>query len=144
MSMRSTVVHSHTPWKLKPPVPRLGQGRPFQLRVAPSVPPRTGTSVGGQTGLFDGLAGVLHQMEVGLDLFQHVAVAVLDLYLHGAGAVFAVEVIGNVEEVILLVLQLVGIVVAQDVAQLGVGHVAVHLAQVVEALTALGGLGTGP
>ena len=82
-------------------------------------------------------------MEVGLDLFQHVAVAVLDLHLHGAGAVLAVEVIGNVEEVILLVLQLVGIVVAQDVAQLGVGHIAVHLAEVVEALTALGGLGTG-
>ena len=99
--------------------------------------------LGGQTGLFDGFAGVLHQMEVGLDLFQHVAVAVLDLHLHGAGAVLAVEVIGNVEEVILLVLQLIGIVVAQDVAQLGVGHVAVHLAEVVEALTALGGLGTG-
>ena len=44
LSIRSTVVHSQTPWKLKPPVPRLGQGRPFQLRTAPSVPPRTGIS----------------------------------------------------------------------------------------------------
>ena len=46
LSIRSTVVHSQTPWKLKPPVPRLGQGRPFQLRTAPSVPPRTGISYG--------------------------------------------------------------------------------------------------
>ena len=33
--------------------------------------------------------------------------------------------------------------VAQDVAELGLGHIAVHLAQVVEALTALGGLRAG-
>ena len=46
LSIRSAVMHSSTPWKLKPPVPRLGQGRPFQLRTAPSVPPRTGTSSG--------------------------------------------------------------------------------------------------
>ena len=27
LSIRSAVMHSSTPWKLKPPVPRLGQGR---------------------------------------------------------------------------------------------------------------------
>ena len=46
LSIRSTVVHSSTPWKLNPPVPRLGQGRPFQLMTAPSVPPRTGYASG--------------------------------------------------------------------------------------------------
>ncbi len=51
LSIRSTVVHSQTPWKLKPPVPRLGQGRPFQLRVAPSVPPRTGSSSGSRPAI---------------------------------------------------------------------------------------------
>ena len=95
-----------------------------------------------QARLADGGAGVLHQMEMGLDLFKHVAVAVLDLHLHGALAVLAVEVAGDMEEVVLFVLQLLGVVVPQDVAQLGRGDVAVHLAQVVEALIALGGLGT--
>ena len=44
------------------------------------------------------------------------------------------------QQVVFLVLQLLGVVVAQDVAQLCVGDIAVHLAQVVEALIALGGL----
>ena len=79
---------------------------------------------------------------MGLDLFQHIAVAVLDLHFHGACAVLAVQVIGNVLHIVLLELQLGGIVVAQDVAQLCGGNVAVHLAQVVEALTPLGSLGT--
>ena len=79
-------------------------------------------------------------MEMRLDLFQHVAVAVLDLHFHGAVTVLAVQIRGNVQQVVLLELQLGCVVVAQDVAQLGLGHVAVHLAQVVEALAALGGL----
>ena len=79
---------------------------------------------------------------MGLDLFQHIAVAVLDLHFYGTCAVLAVQVIGNVLQIVLLELQLGGIVVAQDVAQLCGGDIAVHLAQVVEALTPLGGLGT--
>ena len=54
----------------------------------------------GQTGLLDGLAGRLHEVEVGLDLLQHIAVAVLDLDFHRAGAVLAVEVAGDVEKVV--------------------------------------------
>ena len=95
-----------------------------------------------QTGHAHSLTGGLDEMEVGLDLFQHIAVAVLDLHLYGTCAVLAVQVIGNVLHIVLLELQLGGIVVAQDVAQLCGGNVAVHLAQVVEALTPLGGLGT--
>ena len=94
----------------------------------------------GQAGLLDGLAGRLHKVEVGLDFLQHIAVAVLDLDFHRAGAVLAVEVAGDVEKVVLLELQLAGVVVAEDVAQLCLGDVAVHLAQMVEALIALGGL----
>ena len=95
-----------------------------------------------QTGHAHSLAGGLDEVEVGLDLFQHIAVAVLDLHFHGACAVLAVQVIGNVLHIVLLELQLGGIVVAQDVAQLCGGDIAVHLAQVVEALTSLSGLGT--
>ena len=97
----------------------------------------------GQAGLLDGLAGRLYKVEVGLDLLQHIAVAVLDLDFHRAGAILAVEVAGDVEEVVLLELQLADVVVAEDIAQLGLGDVAVHLAQMVEALIALGGLGAG-
>jgi len=79
-------------------------------------------------------------MEVGLDLLDHVPVAVLDLHFHGALAVLTVQVGGDVHQVVFLVLQLLGVMVAQDVTQLSVGDVAVHLAQVVEALIALGGL----
>ena len=78
-----------------------------------------------------------------LDFFQHVAVAVLDLHGHGAFAVLSVQKFGNIQHVVLLELQLCGIVVAQDVAQLCGGHIAVHLAQVVEALAALGSLRPG-
>ena len=39
----------------------------------------------------DGFAGVLHRMEVGLDLLDHVPVAVIDLHFHGALAVLAVQ-----------------------------------------------------
>ena len=49
---------------------------------------------------------------MGLDLFQHIAVAVLDLHFHGACAVLAVQVIGNVLHIVLFELQLGGIVVA--------------------------------
>ena len=42
----STVAHSSGPWQLKPPVPRLGQGSPLKLSIAPSVPPRMGTLAG--------------------------------------------------------------------------------------------------
>ena len=55
-------------------------------------------------------------------------------------AVLAVQVSGNVQQVVLLELQLGGVVVPEDVAQLCGGNVPVHLAQVVEALAALGGL----
>ena len=65
-SIRSTVVHSHTPWKLKPPVPRLGQGRPIQLRVAPSVPPRTGTSTGSRPAMRTALRAVSMRWKWGL------------------------------------------------------------------------------
>ena len=95
-----------------------------------------------QTGHAHSLAGGLDEVEVGLDLFQHIAVAVLDLHFHGACAVLAVQVISNVLHIVLFELQLGGIVVAQDVAQLCGGDIAVHLAQVVEALTPLSGLGT--
>ena len=47
------------------------------------------------------------------------------------------------EKVVLLELQLAGVVVAEDVAQLCLGDVAVHLAQMVEALIALGRLRAG-
>src|SRR5699024_8465261 len=45
--------------------------------------------------------------------------------------------------VVLFVFQLGGVVVPQDIAQLGLGDVAGHLAKVVEAFPALGGLGAG-
>ena len=82
-------------------------------------------------------------MEMRLDLFQHVAVAVLDLHLNGAFAVLAVQKLGNVQHVVLFELQLVGAVVAQDIAQFCGGHIAVHLAQMIEALPALGRFGAG-
>ena len=69
-----------------------------------------------QTGHAYSLTGGLDEVEVGLDLFQHIAVAVLDLHFYGACAVLAVQVIGNVLHIVLLELQLGGIVVAQDVA----------------------------
>ena len=141
MSIRSTVVHSHTPWKLKPPGPRFGEALPAQDGTVGAA--ADGDFLRGQTGLFDGLAGVFDQVEVRLDLLDHVAVAVLDLHFHGAVAVLAVQVVGNVQKVVLLELELACVVVTQDVAELGLGHIAVHLAQVIEALTALGGLRAG-
>ena len=41
-SSDSSAMYSYTPWKLQPPVGRLGQGMPMKLIVAPSVPPRMG------------------------------------------------------------------------------------------------------
>ena len=99
--------------------------------------------LGVQTGHPNGGAGGLHQMEMGLDLLDHIAVAVLDLDGDGARAVTAVEPCGNLEQLALFVLQTGGVVVPQDIAQLGLVDIAVHLAQVIEALAALGGLGTG-
>ena len=51
LSSFSTVMHSKGPWQLNPPVPRLGQGRPLKLSVAPSVPPRMGVSAGSRPAL---------------------------------------------------------------------------------------------
>src|SRR5699024_1364592 len=76
-----------------------------------------------QPGGPDGGAGGLHQVEVGADLFDHVAVAVLQLHRDGAGAVLAVEPGGGLEQVVLFVFQLGGVVIPQDIAQLGLGDV---------------------
>ena len=118
-----------------------GQALPAQNSAVGAAP--DGDLLRGQAGLCDGLAGGLHKVEVGLDLLQHIAVAVLDLDFHRAGAILAVEVAGDVEKVVLLELQLADVVVAEDIAQLGLGDVAVHLAQMVEALIALGRLRAG-
>ena len=96
-----------------------------------------------QPGHAGGLARGLYQMEMRLDLFQHVAVAVLDLHLNGAFAVLSVQKFGKVQHVVFFELQLGGAVVAQDIAQFCGGHIAVHLAQMIEALPALGRFGAG-
>ena len=80
---------------------------------------------------------------MGLDLLQHVAVAVVDVQLDSALAVALVQAGGDMFHLGLAGGELGGIVVAHDVAQLGGGHITYHAGQVEEALAALGVLGTG-
>ena len=82
----------------------------------------------------DRLAGVFDQMEVRLDLLQHIIIAVLDVQLHGTGAVALVEAVCNMLHLGLAGGKLGGIVVTHDVAQMRRRHVALHAGQVEEAL----------
>ena len=91
----------------------------------------------------DGLAGVLDQMEVGLNFLQHIIIAVLDVQLHRARTVAVIQAGGNMLHLGLAGGKLGSIVVAHDVAQVRGGHVTLHTRQVEEALTALGVLGAG-
>ena len=91
----------------------------------------------------DRLAGVFDQMEVRLDLLQHIIIAVLDVQLHGTGAVALVEAVCNMLHLGLAGGKLGGIVVTHDVAQMRGGHIALHAGQVEEALAALGMLRAG-
>ena len=75
---------------------------------------------------------------MGLDLLPHVVVGVLHLHLDGGGAVLAVEVGGDEVHPLLPLLETGPVVVPDDEAQPGLGLVALHVAQVVEALIALG------
>ena len=91
----------------------------------------------------DRLAGVFDQMEVRLDFLQHIIIAVLDVQLHGTGAVALVEAVCNMLHLGLAGGKLGGIVVTHDVAQMRGGHIALHAGQVEEALAALGMLRAG-
>ena len=75
---------------------------------------------------------------MGLDLGLHVVVGVLHLHLDGGGAVLLVEVGGDEVDALLPGLEAVPVVVPDDEAQPGLGLVALHVAQVEEALVALG------
>ena len=90
-----------------------------------------------QASLADGGAGIFHQMEMRLDLFQHAEIAVLQLQLHGAFAILFVQQLGNVAHGLLAGGKAFGTVVTHNVAQLGAGHIAFHAAQVVETLAVL-------
>ena len=117
---------------------RAGQPLPAQHRAIGTAAHRHFLRL--HTGHLDGFAGGLDEVEVGFDLLDHVAVAVLDLHFDRTGTILAVEVGRDLEQVVLLILQLVRVVVAQDIAELGVGDIAVHLAEVIESLPPLGGL----
>ena len=94
-----------------------------------------------EASLADCLLRVLDQVEVGLYLFLHVVVAVLQLQHHGARAVLSVQAGGDFLHQGLAGGELFAVMVADDVVQLGGGHIAAHLIQVEEALKALGVLG---
>ena len=93
---------------------------------------------------FHGGPGPMDQVHMGLDLLPHIVIGILQLQLHRAGAVFGVEVVGNAGQAGLAVLKLGPVVVPDDIGEGGGCLVAGHLAQVVEALVALGvGRGLG-
>ena len=92
-------------------------------------------------GAAHGLHGVVHQMPVGADLVSHVLIGILDGQGDGTFAVLAVQEGGCRLSVGLLLFQLGGVVVTEDVVHPGVFHVALHIGQVEETVVFLGELG---
>ena len=87
----------------------VGAGQTFPAQNSAVGAAAHGDFLRGQAGLLNGLAGVLDEVEVGLDLLDHVAVAVLDLDFHRALAVLAVQVARDVEQVVLAIVVTTGI-----------------------------------
>ena len=116
-----------------------GQTRPGKVRAVRAA--ADGHAHGYDAVCAEGILRALDEVEVRQDLFLHVVVAVGDGDLGGAVAVDLVDLIGAGSEKFLLFFKLLAVVVADDVAQRGLCHAALHVREMEEALVALGLLG---
>lgn len=74
---------------------------------------------------------------MGLDLLDHVKIAVLDLHGYGSFAVLAVEAVGNVPHGLLFILHFIGIVIPEAIRQLGSIYITLDTGQVVKSFPIL-------
>ena len=84
-----------------------------------------------------GLFRPLHHIHARLNALLHIVVAVLEGQLQGSCAVLAVDEVRSGGHNRLLFLELLHVVVADDIVQLGTLHLALHAQQMEEALIAL-------
>ena len=126
-SMAGMGMNSWMEWKLRPPVERLGQGRPAD-----------GDDLRGDAGLLHGGFGIADEVHMAGELFLHIIVAVGHLQGEGVGAVLAVHVFGGLRHQRFACLELFPVVVPDDIGSLGGGLIALHFTQVEKSLVALG------
>ena len=80
----------------------------------------------------------IDDIHVGVDLLLHVVILVFHLDGHSAFAILLVHLLRNALQEVLALLKVLAVVVAYDIAELGLLTVAVDAYQVEEALIALG------
>ena len=92
------------------------------------------------TTLLHSLQNDVDHIHLGIDLLLHVVVLILDGHRHRAFAILLVHLPGNVLHEVLTVLKLAAVVIANDIAQLGLLTMALDAQQMIEALIAFCGL----
>ena len=100
-----------------------------------------GPHEGLDAGLLHGPQGLVDKLRMGFDHLAHVEILVLDRQLQHVVAVLLLQQIDARPEEDLLLLELLGVVVADDVAYRGLLYRAVHGHAVVETFVTLGVLG---
>ena len=92
-------------------------------------------------------AALLHSLQddvdhihLGINFLLHIVVLILDVYLHRAFTILLIHLLGNVLHEVLTVLKLAAVVIANDIAQLGLLTMALDAQQMIEALIAFCGL----
>lgn len=92
----------------------------------------------GQTSHLDCFASCFDEMEVLLDFFEHVQIAVLNAELNSALAILVVENFGNFPQALLALIKADQIMVSYQILELSRGSVTLEMMQVVKTLSSLG------
>ena len=116
----------------------VGTGQTLVRKARAVCAAADGADDGRDAGLLHGLLGMGDEEHASGELFLHVVVAVTDGQLRGACAVCFVDLLRKLLHELLAALELLAVVVADDIAQARLLHVAGDVAQVEEALIALG------
>ena len=101
----------------------LGQGKPMNESCAPSVPPRMARTLEGMWHAFMASSTMFTTWGTG-SLFAHVVILVVDGDSHRALAIALVEPFGSLLHKSFALLEALAVVVAYDVAEGGVLHIA--------------------
>ena len=90
------------------------------------------------TGLLEGRPGPVDEIHMGLDLFPHVIVGVLELHLHGGGAILLIEIGRDQIHPLFPRLEADTVVIPEKKAQPGLRLVPLHPIEMIKALVSLG------